>query len=109
VKRQTIQAFLFIVLGVFIYNQVADQVFDHHSNKSELTCEVNQVEEPVELESKTKYPDSRVSPHANFLFAHLHDLLSTKERSALVANHWCASFPHALHVPIYLDKCTFII
>ncbi len=108
-KRQTIQAFIFIVLGVFIYNQVADMAFDHHSSKSELTCEVNQVEDPVELETKSKYPESRVSLQSSFLFADLHGLLSTKVRSALVANHWCASFPHALHVPIYVDKCTFII
>lgn len=87
---------------------VADCV-QHHKRASEAKCcDVNvQVQKEFEFRLRTFEPSDRV--FSEFEFNFLQYIIAQTEIVETQFNCSCAFFPHTLHVPVYLGKCTIIV
>ena len=107
VKEKSILVILYIFLGVFVFNHVAELI-DHNKDVAAYCCELEEIEEANELEHRLKSLGSfelvLITFHTDFFRDLLPKLDGVTTRSVQRA-----FFPHSLHVPIYLDKGVIIV
>ncbi|MCF8276643.1 MAG: hypothetical protein K9J17_07905 [Flavobacteriales bacterium] len=108
-KNKAVQIFLLLFVGVFVFNQVADLVHLHRKDTGSYCCETNEVEEIVEFGSRLRTHDSHSLLLYAFQFNYFSLELLNSENSVLTSVGSRAFFPHAMHVPIYLEKRNFLI
>ncbi|MCB9186329.1 MAG: hypothetical protein H6601_06230 [Flavobacteriales bacterium] len=108
-RNKAIQAFLFLFLSVFVFNQVADYVYHHKKESETFVFEMNEVEELNELNSRLKSFEP-----SDLLFINLHldafrNLFAVSDSSCWNGVGLRLFFPHALHLPIYLQKRVILV
>lgn len=107
VKQKTVFFLLYLFLGVFVFNHVAELI-DHHQETAAYCCELEELEELSELEDRLK---SFSASELVFIAFHLDVIRHSLPETDCV---WSRSlqrafFPHSLHVPIYLDKGAILV
>ena len=103
------QLFIFFLVSVFTFNLVADCVSHHNQESSTYCCDLNEVEEVNELESRIRLLEPLDLVVFSVRFNFIQEMFADANISASLISRSRAFFPHALHVPIYLDKCTFLV
>jgi hypothetical protein len=108
VKEKTTHIFIYIFLGLFVFNHVAELMQHENKELAAYCCELEETEEFSELENRLKaFSPSEIillTFHTDFFCDLLPKLNGVSTRSVQRA-----FFPHALHVPIYLDKGVLIV
>lgn len=90
-----------------MFNHVAELI-EQHFETAAYCCELENVEELNELEDKLRVFEPSV---LSSMFLHSHFILEILTNDDVVLS-WSLQrtfYPHALHVPIYLDKGVLIV
>ncbi|MCB0756366.1 MAG: hypothetical protein H6603_08670 [Flavobacteriales bacterium] len=107
-RQKNIFIILYLFLGVFVFNHVADFIQHHNKEVAVYCCEMEELGELNELENKLRSFElaglELFQFHADFIREFYSDVDRVSNRS-----HQQAFFPHSLHVPIYLDKGVLLV
>ena len=109
VKHKTVQFILLFLLSVFATNLVADLVSHHYHETSSCCLEMSEVDELNKLETRLRGFEAPALAFVYLQFDFLKGLIFQATSLSGFNAGSRAFFPHASHVPIYLDKCTIIV
>lgn len=109
VKHRSVQLLLFFLLSVFVFDQVAEMMSLDANVAVSVCCELNEVEELSEFGSRLRTFEPTDLCFISVLFDLMKDR-SFSDDDLFSKRSLTRTFsPHALHVPIYLDKCAILI
>jgi hypothetical protein len=108
VREKNVLIILYLFLGVFVFNHVADFIQHHNKEVAAYCCEIEELGELNELENRLRSFDFTGLEFFQFHAEFIRVFCSYVDRVSHLS-HQRAFFPHALHVPIYLDKGVLIV
>ncbi|MCF8463587.1 MAG: hypothetical protein K9G41_02005 [Flavobacteriales bacterium] len=110
-SKRAVQYFLGLLIVVFGFNLMAEIAHKHNDLDSAYYFESSEAKEKAETEVASRFKN--FDPAIWILFdQYFHYSLASKTVSELSGRlniQSRAFFPHSLHVPIFLDKCVFLI
>lgn len=107
-KEKTIHTVIYVFLGLFALNHVAELLQHENKELAVYCCELEEIEEFSELENRLRSFGSTDVVLITFQIDFFRDLSSIVDGISSRSLQR-AFFPHLLHVPIYLDKGVLIV